>query len=184
MKPLIIKLNDMSITSINGVTLVTSNLAHTDANVKLRYQEYLIGKPSTKKIPYIFTKSMDVNVDGNFYDERPVVVEPFNMSVLRDINIWQNTKTKENLLVNYQKGADIRKYGRRKGNMQYLEDSWNVQIQSLNLPFAYIKNGVLAMTSEQEMKNRDNYIKLRVKYTGTEYAIINALRTLMTISYA
>jgi len=40
------------------------------------------------------------------------------------------------------------------------------------------------MTGLQEMKIRDNYLKIRVKYNGTQYAIINALRTLMTISHA
>lgn len=68
--------------------------------------------------------------------------------------------------------------------MQHLEDSWNVQIQPLNIPYAYISGGALAMTPPHEIKIRDNYIKVRVKYTGTQYAIINALRTLFTISYA
>ena len=34
------------------------------------------------------------------------------------------------------------------------------------------------------MRIRDKYIKIRVKYDGTKYAIINALRTLFTISYS
>jgi hypothetical protein len=68
--------------------------------------------------------------------------------------------------------------------MQYLEDSWDVQIQSLSFPYAYINGGILTMTPIKEMKVRDNYIKLRVKYTGTQYAIINALRTLFIISHA
>ncbi len=34
------------------------------------------------------------------------------------------------------------------------------------------------------MRIRDKYIKIRVKYDGTQYAIINALKTLFTISYA
>ena len=68
--------------------------------------------------------------------------------------------------------------------MQYLEDSWDIQIQPLSFPFAYISNGILTMTSPQEMKIRDNYLSLRVKYTGDKYAIINALKTQMTISYA
>ena len=77
----------MLVTSIDSVNMVTSNVAHTEENVKLRYKEYLIGKPKVKKIPYIFTKSIDVNKPGNFYDERPAIVETFNMSDLRDINI-------------------------------------------------------------------------------------------------
>jgi hypothetical protein len=68
--------------------------------------------------------------------------------------------------------------------MQYLEDSWDIQVQPLNIPFAYLAGGNLAMTGLQEMKIRDNYLKIRVKYNGSQYAIINALRTLMTISHA
>lgn len=34
------------------------------------------------------------------------------------------------------------------------------------------------------MHIRDKYLKVRVKYSGTQYAIINAVRTLYTASYA
>jgi hypothetical protein len=87
MKSLIIKLNNTLLPSIDGVSMSGIPTEHTEENVKLRYKTYLSHKPAIKKIPYIFTKSVDVNVEGNFYDERPAVVEPFNMSVLKDINI-------------------------------------------------------------------------------------------------
>jgi hypothetical protein len=123
LKPLIIKLNDTLLTSVNGVSMSGIGTTHTEANVKLRYERYLVNTPTIKKIPYIFTKSIDVNVDGNFYDERPPIVEPFSTSALKDINLYEDKKTKENSIINYQKGANIKQYGRRKGNMQYLEDS-------------------------------------------------------------
>lgn len=46
-----------------------------------------------------------------------------------------------------------------------------------------LKNGELLFSNTSEMKIRDKYIKIRVKYKGDQYAIINALRTLYTISY-
>jgi hypothetical protein len=77
-----------------------------------------------------------------------------------------------------------RPYGRLRGNMQYLEDSWDVQIQPITFKYAYLSNGEIAFTNSTEMKIRDKYIKVRIKYDGTKYAIINAIRTLFTISYA
>ena len=68
--------------------------------------------------------------------------------------------------------------------MQYVEDSWDIQIQPITFKYAYLKNGTLTLGNTTEMKVRDKYIKIRVRYDGTQYAIINALRTLFTISYA
>ena len=92
----------------------------------------------------------------------------------------------------YQKGANMkygldsnnRPYGRLRGNMQYLEDSWDIQIQPITFQYAYVSQGELKFSKDMEIKIRDKYIKIRVKYSGTQYAIINALRTLFTISYA
>lgn len=68
--------------------------------------------------------------------------------------------------------------------MQYVEDSWDVQIQPISFKEVRLNNDKKLVTSEvKEMKIRDKYIKIRVKYKGDQYAIINALRTLYTISY-
>jgi hypothetical protein len=68
--------------------------------------------------------------------------------------------------------------------MQYVEDAWDIQIQPIGFKYAYIKNGQLAFSNTTEMRVRDKYIKIRVKYDGEQYAIINALKTFFTISYA
>lgn len=39
-------------------------------------------------------------------------------------------------------------------------------------------------SGRKETRLRDKYIKIRVRYTGEELAIITALKTLFTISYA
>jgi hypothetical protein len=44
-------------------------------------------------------------------------------------------------------GNDIRKYGRIRGNMQYLEDLWDVEIRPLNLKWAYIEGGNTVLPS-------------------------------------
>jgi hypothetical protein len=40
------------------------------------------------------------------------------------------------------------------------------------------------MTPLKEMEVRDKYLKIRIKYKGDKLVIINALKTLYTISYA
>ncbi|MGV8961766.1 MAG: hypothetical protein ACOH2V_00025 [Candidatus Saccharimonadaceae bacterium] len=152
--------------------------------MQARYLQYLINTPSIKKLPYIYMQSFDVNNDFSFYRQRPDLIAPFNMSVLRDLTLREHNKTKERLVNSYQKGADIRDFGRIKGNMQYLEDSWDIQIQPIVFSYAYVVGSELLFTPNTEMKIRDKYIKIRVKYKGDQYAIINALRTLFTISYA
>ena len=68
--------------------------------------------------------------------------------------------------------------------MQYLEDIWEVQIQPITFKYAYLSNGAIAFSNFKETKLRDKYLKVRVKYNGNDYAIINAIKTIYTISYA
>lgn len=39
-------------------------------------------------------------------------------------------------------------------------------------------------SARKETKIRDKYLKVRIRYTGEELAVITALKTLYTISYA
>lgn len=194
-KELIMKLNDTSIARIGSVSLtVVSNETKVEDDVKLRYKEYLIAVPTLKKLPYIYVQSFDVNDNNSFLRDRGTLTAPFNMSETRDITLREHNKTKERLVNSYQKGVNIKQFGRMRGNMQYLEDAWDIQIQPISFQYAYIVPGEpgeqqeptwdLLFTSKVEMRIRDKYIKVRVKYSGTQYAIINAIRTLFTISFA
>jgi hypothetical protein len=62
------------------------------------------------KLPYIKN-------DPNFIRNRDSFVAN------KDITIRYDNKSREKLLQIYQKGVDIKKNGRLKGNMQYVEDS-------------------------------------------------------------
>lgn len=84
-------------------------------------------------------------------------------------------------------------YGRRLGNMHYLEDKWNIALDPI-----YFKNKV-----KQEIKNedgterfeykesgintaklRDKWMKIRIKYKGDKLAVISAIQSLYTVSFA
>lgn len=134
------------------------------------FENFLQTNLTTKKLPYIFAQS-------EFVRNR-------STSEIRDITIEENNKTKEKLVHCFQRGLDIKTEGRLKGNMQYTEDFWDIQIQPITFKYAYLKNGLLTLTNNNQMKIRDKYIKIRVRYDGTQYAIINALRTFFTLSYA
>ena len=184
-KNLILKLNDLNLLSVDNVDM--RGLLTVDQ----RYEKYL-KSTDIKKIPYIITQYnnetnyqyFDINNKNSFFRKRDDIVTPFKISSLRDLSIRQHTKTKENLVNIYQKGVSFKKYGRVKGNMNYVEDAWDIQISPINFQYAYLNNGVYTKSNYSEMRIRDKYIKIRIKYSGTMYAIINAIKTYFTISYS
>lgn len=142
-----------------------------------------------------------------------------------------------NVLIQNNKWYEVMEYGRINGNMDYLEDKWDIQVPSITYwaknelawsvrgkdgntypPLNLVNNPLpesmpyLNITSDsdipQELKTRgysvsllsldvnkwsgdrketrirDKYVKIRVRYTGDELAIITALKTLYIISYA
>lgn len=122
-------------------------------------------------------------------------------------------------------------YGRIRGNCEYQEDKWTVQIPSItfmqkneskwqkppiiiakgelpndlattavtidSLPEGYTIDDIQVLpnvyntgdtiggwTLRKETKIRDKWIKIRIRYTGDELAVINAIKTIYTESYA
>ena len=93
--------------------------------------------------------------------------------LLNEYRIWTN-----------QLGNDIKTLGRMRGNMQYLEDFWNVEIRPINFKYAYLDKNVLKFTNLKQSKLRDKYLKIKVRYSGEDLTIIQAIKSLFTISYA
>jgi hypothetical protein len=84
-----------------------------------------------------------------------------------------------------QLGNDMWKYGRVRGNMQYLEDLWDVEIRPLSFYWCYIeKDGTLKKKKISETRHRDKYIKVKVRYSGEDLAVIQQIYTLFDESYA
>ena len=82
-------------------------------------------------------------------------------------------------------GNDIRKHGRIRGNMQYLEDLWNVEIRPVQITWCYkTKNGILEKTKITETRHRDKYIKVKIRYSGEDLTVIQAILTTFNESYA
>lgn len=144
---------------------------------------------------------------------------------------------------NHAKAVDMESKGRLRGNMQYNEDKWLVQINPINLVYKNEKSwdqgdiiGNRTVSSEkvpielgqspipdeilekgditydpnnlanndipensmdrtitswdwketqmQDVKLKDKWIKIRIRYTGNKLAIITAIKTLYSISYS
>ena len=85
-----------------------------------------------------------------------------------------------------QLGNNMWKYGRLRGNMQYLEDLWRVELRPVAFKYAYLIEGEedIQFTKIQETRPRDKYIKIKVRYSGEDLAVIQAVQTIFDYSYA
>ena len=82
-------------------------------------------------------------------------------------------------------GNDMRKHGRIRGNMQYLEDLWNVEIRPVQITWCYLDDKEEFQTKTvTETKHRDKYIKIKVRYSGEDLALIQSIYTIFEESYA
>ena len=92
-----------------------------------------------------------------------------------NVELFYDTHTKEQQMVVGQDVIDMEDEGRRLGNAFYKEDAWDVQLT----PIQYTENG-----RDKETLIRDKYAKIRVVYTGEDLAIISAIKTVFTMSFA
>lgn len=153
-----------------------------------KYKNFLEENEDVAKIPYIetvdeLTNKIPVYKRTDSVSDHGLSDHPYD-NTLRDINIKVNKKTKEKTIQVYQRGLTLKEFGRLRGNMEYLEDSWDIQIRPLVFSYAHLKSDELKLTEANQMKLRDKYLKVRVRYDGTKYALVNAIRTFYTISYA
>ena len=75
-------------------------------------------------------------------------------------------------------------YGVRLGNIQYKEDGWYTNIEPLRYNEILKNPNLQGITNFASAKIRDKWIKIRIKYKGDKLALINAVSTFETISYA
>jgi len=67
----------------------------------------------------------------------------------------------------------MNKYGRIRGNMQYLEDLWNVEIRPIQITWCYKQaDGSLGKKKLPEIRHRDKYLKVKIRYSGEDLALI------------
>ena len=77
----------------------------------------------------------------------------------------------------HQDILDIKDYGRRIGNISYIEDKWNLVLSPIYYSSKTYKN-------IKSTRIRDKYAKIRIKYTGEKLAMITLIQTLTNLSYS
>lgn len=120
---------------------------------------------------------------------------PFLTRVRKTTGLWEanssNVELRLDDLLNedrihtQQNANNIKKFGRVKGNIIYKEDFWDVEIRPITFKYAYITSlNELKFTNGKESRIRDKYMKVRVKYSGNDLAIIQGIKTIFKISYS
>lgn len=85
-----------------------------------------------------------------------------------------DNRLNQKAIINTQIFKDIYKFGRRLGNIQYKDGSWFTQIEPL-------KVNINGAQQKKEVRLRDKWAKIRIKYSGKDLAIITAIKTLINI---
>ena len=84
-------------------------------------------------------------------------------------------------------GNNMKKYGRTRGNMEYLEDLWDIEIRPIPIKWVYLTPNTDDPSLESqviEARHRDKYIKIKVRYTGEDLVIIQAIQPMFDYSFA
>ena len=132
-----------------------------------------------------------------------------NATRLKQYYLNHNVQVKEENGILYKKIE----YGRRLGNCHYDEDNWEIQIPSINyaeknenwtkeppiniamnpIPEDILQKGQISVPADVETdywgslkqtRIRDKYVRIRVRYTGDQLAIISAIITQYKESYS
>lgn len=193
-------------------------------------------------MPLYYSRQDTINeIEDSYHLKDDVSTKDF--SALAGGEIVHYKTLDEYRIWNHAKAVDMQAKGRLRGNMQYNEDQWLVQINPINIVYKNEKNwnqgdiiGGRTVSSEkipielgqspipdeilekgditydpnnptnndipensmdrtitswdwketqmQEVKLKDKWIKIRIRYTGNKLAIITAIRTLYSVSYS
>lgn len=189
--------------------------------------------------PLYYSRRDSINEIEDFYHLKDNIPTK-DFSALSGAEIVRYENLNEYRIWNHAKAIDLNSGGRLRGNMQYKEDKWNIQINPLNLvqknegawidlgnnpttkipvelgqspipnevltnedgtpkndlsipdSFKTIPNqegrGYVVWKWEEsqvkEAKLKDKFMKVRIRYSGKNLAIISAIRTLYSASYS
>ena len=106
-----------------------------------------------------------------------------NENIVFKTNISKDHVLNQYTLTSCAKLRDLAdtKYGRRLGNIHYVEDKWNITLDPI-----YYKTWSDDKTTSKttSIKLRDKWMKVRIKYKGDKLAVISAIQSLYTVSFA
>lgn len=185
-------------------------------------------------LPLYYSRQDTINEIEDYYHSKDNISTK-DFSALSGGEIVKYNNLDEYRIWNHAKAVDMQKHGRLRGNMQYKEDKWYVQINPINVVYKNenqwgtedlgkrqnLNSNKIPIEIEQspipddvlnydngnikipensrdraiikwnwedskmkEVKPKDKWIKIRVRYKGNKLAVISAIRTLYSISYS
>lgn len=196
----------------------------------------LQGYDKSTLFPLYYCRRNDFNNIEDYYHLKDGTSQSKDFSALSGAEIVKYDNLQEYRIWNHAKAINIADdtKGRIRGNMQYKEDKWYVQINPINLvqkneeewkdlngektdkipvelnqnplpddilnpneldvPPSFVASGNSGgrgyvqwnweESENKEVKLKDKWVKIRVRYKGDKLAIITAIRTLYSASYA
>lgn len=160
----------------NGLHKIFNNLVIISNNVEPQSLEFeIVGDiyDFDKEGIYKYTTHNSMNRPNMYFPT--INLEKSGEKTYSTEVIWDNVLNQYSLKT-HQDCMNIETYGRRLGNIHYSEDKWNIVIQPIYYSY---KDNIWRNT-----RLRDKYAKIRVKYSGEKLAVITAIHTLISLSYA
>lgn len=152
-----------------------------------------------KKLPYLKLKLTDkkgtpekprYTWEGDFDDFWNSYRKPTNNKDndysfnCNEVCLIEDDQLHEQRVHSEQLGNNMKKYGRVRGNMQYLEDAWKVEIRPIQFEWAYLDKEGNLKKQKVETRHRDKFLKVKIRYSGEDLAVIQAVYTFFELSYA
>lgn len=177
----------------DNLVIISNNVEPSSLEFEIIGDVYDFNKAGIYKSEHADSNSF-WNIDGSFntkeFENKKIDLERatakngkysqvFNKS---QVEIEKDHVLNQYLLKVKQPIKNIKTYGRRLGNIEYKEDKWYTTISPI-----YYKDSIVGTKNVSDLKStriRDKWIKIRIKYTGDKLVIINAIQSLLRISYA
>jgi hypothetical protein len=172
-------INNMSANEDELKSMYIEVLSSTQKELLEKYPDYPILEDKQlnyiiKTIPYIRHIRKDVHGKEHLNFEKNTT----------DVYLVEDELLSEKRIRQSQLCNNIKDLGRIAGNSEYVEDSWYIEIRPMNFKNAYLYNGELRFKKLNQSRVRDKYVKIKVKYSGNELAVIQGIKTLFDNSYA
>ena len=172
-------INNMSANEAELKSMYIDVLSSNQGDLKSRFPDYpgLEDEEDNyiiKTLPYIRHIRKDVHGKEHLNFEKNTT----------DVYLVEDELLSEKRIRQSQLCNNIKKVGRVAGNSEYVEDSWFIEIRPMNFKNAYLHNGELRFKKLNQSRVRDKYVKIKVRYSGKELAVIQGIKTLFDNSYA
>lgn len=178
----------------DNLVIISNNVEPNSLEFELIGDIYDFNKAGIYRSEHL-SKDSYWNIDGSF-NELSYVREQLNREYPKGFGYSQEfnkelvTIEKDHVLGQYylkvkQPTYNIKSVGRRLGNIEYKEDRWFTTIT----PIYYRnkskdKEDNFIVSDLKTTRLRDKWIKIRIKYTGDKLVVINAIQSLLRLSYA